>query len=167
MYVVGEGGQLQPKGSVGELWIGGAGVARGYVKQEELTGERFIADPFQGGVGARVYRTGDLVRWLESGELQFIGRRDEQVKIRGYRIELGEIEAVLEEQAGVEQAVVVVREGTGGEKRLVARSAERSAESGARAAGGGANQRQSRSWLATKRHIEKMSGRGQSRRRRR
>ena len=166
MYVVGEGGQLQPKGSVGELWIGGAGVARGYVKQEELTGERFIADPFQGGVGARVYRTGDLVRWLESGELQFIGRRDEQVKIRGYRIELGEIEAVLEEQAGVEQAVVVVREGRGGEKRLVgyvvpsAQPSEQEQQA--------AESEQESEQERNKRHIEKIeAGRGQRRRRRR
>jgi len=122
LYVLGEGRQLQPQNSVGELYIGGAGVARGYVKQEEMTRERFIANPFRGEEGSRLYRTGDLVRWLPSGELLFVGRRDEQVKIRGYRIELGEIEAVLREQEGVEQAVVVAREQEGGEgeKRLVA-----------------------------------------------
>ncbi len=134
LYVLGEGRQLQPQNSVGELYIGGAGVARGYVNQEEMTRERFIANPFRGKGkeeeeeekeekrGRRLYRTGDLVRWLPNGELQFVGRRDEQVKIRGYRIELGEIEAVLKEQEGVEQAVVVAREQEGGdgEKRLVA-----------------------------------------------
>ncbi len=117
MYVMGEGCQLQPIGSVGELYIGGAGVARGYVKDEEKTRERFIEDPYE--EGERVYRTGDLVRWREEGELEFVGRRDEQVKVRGYRIELGEIEQELRGVEGVEGAVVVAREVEGGQKQLV------------------------------------------------
>jgi len=119
LYVVGESGQLQPRNGIGELYIGGAGVARGYVNQEELTRERFVADRFSGKAGGRLYRTGDLVRWLGDGELQFVGRRDQQVKIRGYRIELGEIERVLEEVEGVKAAVVVAREDGAGQKRLV------------------------------------------------
>ena len=91
LYVLGEGEQLQPLNSVGELYIGGEGLARGYVNQEELTRERFIANRFDGAEGSRLYRTGDLVRWLPSGELSFVGRRDDQVKIRGFRIELGEM----------------------------------------------------------------------------
>ncbi len=117
MYVMGEGCQLQPIGSVGELYIGGAGVARGYVKDEEKTREMFIEDPYE--EGERVYRTGDLVRWREEGELEFVGRRDEQVKVRGYRIELGEIEQELRGVEGVEGAVVVAREVEGGQKQLV------------------------------------------------
>src|SRR6185436_13749181 len=118
LYVLGEGEQLQPRGSLGELYIAGAGVARGYLNQEELTHERFVVNRFNGEAGGRMYRTGDLVRWLPSGELLYVGRRDEQVKVRGYRIELGEIEAALLEQEGVEQAVVVAREEEGREKRL-------------------------------------------------
>jgi amino acid adenylation domain-containing protein len=130
LYVLGESGQLQPVNSIGELYIGGAGVARGYVKQEELTRERFVQNPFanagegrspeSAGASDRLYRTGDLVRWLADGELQFVGRRDQQVKIRGYRIELGEIESALQEQAGVKAAVVMAREDVAGQKRLVA-----------------------------------------------
>ena len=121
LYVLGRGSQLQPCNSVGELYIGGEGVARGYLNQAELTGERFIADPFGKVEGGRLYRTGDLVRWLPSGELVFVGRRDDQVKIRGYRIELGEIEASLLECEEVREAVVVVaREEAEGEPRLVA-----------------------------------------------
>jgi aryl carrier-like protein len=105
---------------VGELYIGGEGVARGYLNGEELTRERFIANPFSEVEGSRLYRTGDLVRWLPGGELMFVGRRDDQVKIRGFRIELGEIEQQLALLEGVNTAVVMAREEASGEKRLVA-----------------------------------------------
>jgi amino acid adenylation domain-containing protein len=120
LYVLGRSLQLQPCNSVGELYIGGAGGARGYLNQAELTGERFIADPFSKVEGSRLYRTGDLVRLLPSGDLIFEGRRDDQVKIRGYRIELGEIEAKLEAHAGVGEAVVIARDEGEDGKRLVA-----------------------------------------------
>jgi amino acid adenylation domain-containing protein len=116
-YVLDKRRELAPVGTVGELYVGGAGVARGYLNREELTRERFIEDPYE--EGGRLYRTGDLVKWLPSGELMYVGRCDDQVKIRGFRIELGEIEAALLEQEGVEQAVVVARGEEGGEKRLV------------------------------------------------
>jgi amino acid adenylation domain-containing protein len=120
LYVLGEGRQPQPCNSVGELYIGGEGLARGYLNQEGLTRERFIANPFSVEEGDRLYRTGDLARWLPSGELAFVGRRDDQVKVRGYRIELGEVEACLAEREGVGEAVVIVREDTVGDRRLVA-----------------------------------------------
>ncbi|WP_224247833.1 non-ribosomal peptide synthetase/type I polyketide synthase [Hyalangium gracile] len=109
-----------PRGVPGELYVGGAGVARGYWRRPELTAERFIPDPFSKEPGARLYRTGDLVRYLPGGLVDFLGRIDHQVKIRGFRIEIGEIEAVLGDHPGVKQVVVSARELGAGDKQLVA-----------------------------------------------
>ncbi|WP_157511000.1 non-ribosomal peptide synthetase, partial [Frateuria sp. Soil773] len=120
VYIVDRFGQVVPPGQVGEIWIGGAGVGRGYLNQPELTQGRFIADPFQPDREARVYRTGDLGRWRGDGSIDYLGRNDFQVKVRGYRIELGEIEAQLCACPGVRDAVVLVREDVPGDPRLVA-----------------------------------------------
>lgn len=108
-----------PVGVSGELFIGGAGITRGYLNRPELTAEKFIPNPF-GAEGTRLYRTGDLARRLPDGNVEFLGREDQQVKIRGYRIELGEIEAVLLQHQTIRECVVVAREDEAGDKRLVA-----------------------------------------------
>jgi amino acid adenylation domain-containing protein len=113
-YVVDENQQPLPIGAPGELFVGGAGVARGYVGQPEETELRFVADPFSGDPASRLYRTGDRVRYTRDGNLEFLGRIDEQVKIRGYRVEPGEVEAVLARHADVQQAAVVPVHDDGG-----------------------------------------------------
>ena len=119
-YVLDSRGQLAPIGVGGELYLAGAGLARGYHDRRDLTDERFVANPFDGAPGARMYRTGDRCRWLADGTLEYLGRLDHQVKIRGLRIELGEIEAVLARHPAVLHCVVVAREVTPGSPRLVA-----------------------------------------------
>ncbi len=119
-YILDAYGHPVPIGVVGELYIGGDVLARGYLNRAELTAEKFIADPFSSEPNARLYRTGDMARYLPNGNIEFIGRIDQQVKIRGFRIELGEIESVLGRHPGLRQSMVVVREDSPGNKRLVA-----------------------------------------------
>jgi len=119
MYVLTD--RLEPVavGVPGEVYVGGAGVARGYLGRPDLTADRFVPDPY-GPPGSRLYRTGDLARWLPEGSLEFLGRLDNQVKIRGYRVELGEIQAALCRHPDVRDAVVVARPAPAGGSRLVA-----------------------------------------------
>ncbi|GAB4212335.1 MAG: hypothetical protein OHK0022_48020 [Roseiflexaceae bacterium] len=119
-YVLDRAGRLAPVGVVGELYIGGDGLALGYLNQPELTAERFVPDPFSAQPGARLYRTGDLVRWRADGAIEFVGRRDRQIKLRGFRIELGEIETALAQHPAVAECLVLALQQPGGEKRLVA-----------------------------------------------
>jgi amino acid adenylation domain-containing protein len=125
LHVLDRGLRPLPVGVPGDLYIGGAGLAHGYLGRPDLTAEKFLPDPFAGGPGARLYQTGDLARWLGTGEIEFLGRTDHQVKVRGFRIELGEIEAVLARHSGVRDAVALAREvqgasGAAGERRLIA-----------------------------------------------
>lgn len=118
LYILNPANQLQPIGIVGELHIGGIGLARGYLNREDLTEEKFISSPF--APGERIYKTGDLARWLVDGNIEYVGRMDGQVKIRGYRIELGEIEARLLEHETIIEAVVVVRNDRSAEPYITA-----------------------------------------------
>ncbi|MGH9753403.1 MAG: amino acid adenylation domain-containing protein [Blastocatellia bacterium] len=118
-YVLDEYQRPAPLGVVGELYLGGAGVGRGYLKRAEQTAEKFVPNPYRDVVGARLYRSGDLVRRLGIGDLEFIDRVDEQVKVRGYRIELGEIRAALDEHQSVKQSVVIATDDKSGGKRII------------------------------------------------
>jgi amino acid adenylation domain-containing protein len=120
IYLLDQSLQPVPRGVAGEIYIGGAGIARGYFERPELTAERFIPHAFSEKPGGRLYRTGDLARYLEDGEIEYIGRIDYQVKLRGFRIELGEIEAVLNQHPAVATSVVILREDVPGDQSLVA-----------------------------------------------
>lgn len=119
-YVLGESLEPLPAGVAGELYIGGAGLARGYFNRPDVTAERFIPDPFAGEPDARFYQTGDVVRRLADLRLDYLGRKDHQVKLRGFRIELGEIETALRQIPGVDEAVVLLQQAPTGDKALVA-----------------------------------------------
>ncbi|MDY4350970.1 amino acid adenylation domain-containing protein, partial [Pectobacterium brasiliense] len=120
LYILDAQGQPVPIGVTGELHIGGAGVARGYLHRPDLTADRFIADPFSADPAARLYKTGDLARWQPDGRIDYLGRNDFQIKVRGFRIEAGEIESRLLRCPGVQDAVVIAREDHPGDTRLVA-----------------------------------------------
>jgi amino acid adenylation domain-containing protein len=119
VYILNGEKELSPIGVAGEICVGGAGLARGYLNLPDLTAEKFISDPFSKESGPRLYRTGDLGRWLPNGNIEYLGRMDDQVKIRGYRIELGEIEGVLNVSGLVEHGVVMAKADGSGNKRLV------------------------------------------------
>jgi amino acid adenylation domain-containing protein len=120
IYILDEQQRPVNDGGAGEIYIGGAGLGRGYRNRPDLTAERFVANPFSTVAGARLYRTGDRARWLPSGEIAFLGRLDEQVKVRGYRVEPSEVSTVLGQHPAVETSVVVAAEDAPGEKQLVA-----------------------------------------------
>ncbi len=120
VYLLDPGGRPVPQGVPGELFIGGDGLARGYLGRADLTAEKFVPDPFRFFAGSRMYRTGDLARYLSDGNIEFLGRIDHQVKIRGFRIELGEIEAALVDHPAVREAIVIAHDDGSDAKRLVA-----------------------------------------------
>ena len=117
-YILNENMELLPVGAVGELYIGGDILAKGYLNNQELTASKFMDDPFH--ETRRIYRTGDLAKWLPNGDIEFLGRMDNQVKIRGFRVELGEIERTLVQQEGVQEAVVITKDTAGNSKYLIA-----------------------------------------------
>ncbi len=119
LYILNAALQPVPLGAVGELYIGGVAIGRGYLGKADLTAERFVPHPWSQTAGARLYRTGDAARYLADGIIEYVGRQDGQIKLRGYRIEPGEIEAVLRRQSAVQDAVVLLREYSPGDKRLV------------------------------------------------
>jgi amino acid adenylation domain-containing protein len=120
IYILDDNGELVPQGVSGEIYIGGAGVANGYFRNPQLTRQRFLADPFSPVVGARMYRTGDAGRWRANGTLEYLGRLDHQIKLRGFRIEPAEIELAIKATGRVRDAIVVAREVSGGDVRLIA-----------------------------------------------
>ena len=120
VYILDANRKPVPIGVPGEMYIAGAGVARGYYGRPDLTNERFVQNPFSGRAGARMYRTGDICTWLPEGEIRYLGRADHQVKLRGFRIELGEIEAAMEKHPAIRKAFAMVREDSPGLKRLIA-----------------------------------------------
>jgi arthrofactin-type cyclic lipopeptide synthetase C len=126
VYLLDEQQRPVPIGVMGELYVGGAGVARGYLNRADLSAERFLHDPFSSVPNARMYRSGDLARWRADGTIEYLGRNDDQVKIRGVRIELGEIETRLNQLPGIQEAVLLAREDEPGQPRLVAYFTEQS-----------------------------------------